>query len=277
MAHRCLSSIGAGDLPRERSYDHEMSVDPRAATGFAGVADEYARGRPGYPADAIDQIVAELELNDASSVLDLAAGTAQVSRLIRNRVRRVIAVEPVQPMRARITDDFPDVTVLDGAAEAIPLTDRAVDAVVVGEAFHWFATMPATAEIARVLRLDGGLALLWNTPTWTAETTHWLEDFRQIVRSHKQAAGDYPAGNERWRDEFARTELFTELKRVEFTHTQKLTPPDFLALVASWSWIANLDADERQATLDDVAELIEAVNQIEIPYRTDLYLARQRA
>lgn len=267
----------AGDLPREGSYDREMSVDPRAAAGFAGVADVYARGRPGYPAEAIDWIVAELELNDESSVLDLAAGTAQVSRLIRNRVRRVIAVEPVQPMRARIADDFPDVTVLDGTAEAIPLTDRAVDAVVVGEAFHWFATVPATAEIARVLRPNGGVALLWNTPSWTAETTHWLEDFRQVVRSHKQAAGDYPAGNGRWRDEFARTQLFTELEHVEFDHTQTLTPPDFLALVASWSWIANLDAGERQTTLDAVAELIEGIGQIEIPYRSDLYLARPRA
>ena len=68
-------------------------------------------------------------------------------------------------MRARIVDDLPGVTVLDGTAEAIPLPDCAVDAVLVGEAFHWFSTVPATAEIDRILSPEGGLALLWNTPT----------------------------------------------------------------------------------------------------------------
>ncbi|MGN7157723.1 class I SAM-dependent methyltransferase [Dietzia cercidiphylli] len=142
-----------------------MSVDPRAATGFAGVTDAYARGRPGYPTEAIDRIVAELELDEASSVLDLAAGTGQLSRLVHTRIRHIFAVEPVQPMRARIVDDLPGVTVLDGTAEAIPLPDCAVDAVLVGEAFHWFSTVPATAEIDRILSPEGGLALLWNTPT----------------------------------------------------------------------------------------------------------------
>ena len=251
-----------------------MSVDPRAASGFADVAHAYAQGRPSYPAEAIDHIVASFQLNETSSVLDLAAGTGQLSRLFRMRGRRVFAVEPASAMRARIAADLPDVTIVGGTAEAIPLADGAVDAVVIGEAFHWFDTASATAEIARVLRPEGGVALLWNTPTWTNETTHWLKDFRQLVTHRKQAAGDYPAGDGRWRDEIMHTGLFTDLQYAEFHHTQTLEPAQFLALVTSWSWIANLDAQQRQAALDDVAALVEREHRVEIPYRTDLYLAR---
>ena len=85
-------------------------------------------------------------------------------------------------MRERIAARLPEARVLDGTAEAIPLDDYEVDAVVVGEAFHWFQTQVAAEEIARVLTPQGGIALLWNTPTWTVETTPWLEDFRAIAR-----------------------------------------------------------------------------------------------
>lgn len=251
-----------------------MSVDPRAASGFANAAHAYAQGRPSYPAEAIDHIVANFQLNAESSVLDLAAGTGQLAKLFRARVSRVIAVEPVEAMRVRIAVDLPDVTILDGTAEAIPLADGTVDAVVIGEAFHWFDTAAATAEISRILCPEGGVALIWNTPTWTDETTHWLKDFRKIVAHHKQAAGDYPAGEGRWREELMRTGLFVELQHAEFAHAQTLESPHFLALVASWSWIANLNERARQAALDDVASLIERERRVEIPYRTDLYLAR---
>jgi ubiquinone/menaquinone biosynthesis C-methylase UbiE len=71
-------------------------------------------------------------------MLDLAAGTGQLSRLLHTRVRRTLAVEPVAAMRAKIAAALPDATVLGGTAEAIPLGQHEVDAVVVSEAFHWF-------------------------------------------------------------------------------------------------------------------------------------------
>ena len=100
--------------PLVSGYARRMSVDPRAASGFADVAHAYAQGRPSYPVEAIDHIVAGFQLDEASSVLDLAAGTGQLSRLFRMRVRRVIAVEPASAMRARIAADLPDVTIVGG-------------------------------------------------------------------------------------------------------------------------------------------------------------------
>jgi SAM-dependent methyltransferase len=250
-------------------------VDPRAAGGFAAAADAYQRGRPSYPARAIAAVVDAFDLTAASTVLDLAAGTGQLTRLLRPCVGTVIAVEPAAAMRDRLAADMPDGLALDGTAEDIPLADHAVDAVVVGEAFHWFETAEAAREIARVLTDDGGLALLWNVPTWTIENTPWLGAFREIVAAHRRAAGGYPAGGGSWREPLDRTSLFAPITHVQATHVQRLSCDDFVAQVASWSWIANLPDDERRAVLTSVRELMRAHPQICVPYRTDLYWTRR--
>jgi ubiquinone/menaquinone biosynthesis C-methylase UbiE len=249
-------------------------VDPRAATGFASQADAYARGRPGYPEQAIERISSAFGLGEESTVLDLAAGTGQLSALFLGRVGRVIAVEPSRAMRARIAVDLPGVVVEDGTAESIPLGAASVDAVVVGEAFHWFQVDEAIAELARVLTPRGGVALLWNTATWSLESTPWLDDFRRLVAHHKRAAGNYPAGDGAWRQRLEQTGLFEQPEHVEVAHTQALDPEGFLAQVASWTWIANLGRAQRQAVLDEVAALVGRYDKITIPYRTDLYLVR---
>jgi ubiquinone/menaquinone biosynthesis C-methylase UbiE len=254
-----------------------MSVDPRAASGFAGAADAYRRGRPSYPAQAITAVVEAFDLSGTSTVLDLAAGTGQLARLLRPRVGNVIAVEPAAAMRDQLTADVPGVVALDGTAEAIPLGDHAVDAVVVGEAFHWFRTAEAAREIARVLTQEGGLALLWNVPTWTIEDTPWLDAFRQIVAGHRRAAGGYPAGDGSWRERLEQTSLFAPITHVQATHIQHLSCDDFVAQVASWSWIANLPNAERLAVLASVRELVREHPEISIPYRTDLYWTRRVA
>ncbi len=257
-------------------YGLQMGIDPRAVSGFSSVAHAYERGRPSYSDAAIARLVDGLDLTADSSVLDLAAGTGQLSRLLRGRVGCVVAVEPMSAMRSRMRASLPDVTVLDGTAEDIPLADREVDAVVVGEAFHWFETTTATQEIARVLKRSGGIALLWNTPTWTVESHPWLDALRRRLAPHKRAAGAYPAGEGSWQTAFARTGLFEPLQHVEALHEQTLGRNDFLAQIASWSWMANLGFDQRQAALDDIDVLVRGHESIAIPYRTDLHLARRR-
>ena len=119
---------------------------------FGRVAEAYARTRPPYPAAAIERAAQELGLTRASTVLDLAAGTGNLTRALRERFAQVVAVEPDADMRAQFQGE-----VLAGSAEAIPLGDGAVDAVFVGEAFHWFDYERALAEIRRVAR--SGLAI----------------------------------------------------------------------------------------------------------------------
>lgn len=119
------------------------SADPGRT--FGNVAEAYARTRPPYSQEAIARAASELGLTRESTVLDLGAGTGNLTRALRSHFAKVLAVEPDAAMRGRF-----DGEVLVGTAEAIPLPDGAVDAVFAGEAFHWFDPERALAEIRRI-------------------------------------------------------------------------------------------------------------------------------
>ena len=121
----------------------------RRARSFGSVAEVYREARPGYPPAAVEWA---LEHAPGRDVLDLAAGTGKLTEVIAAAGARVIAVEPLEGMRRELAATVPDATLLSGAAEQIPLADGAVDAVLVGQAFHWFDQPRALDEMARVLR-----------------------------------------------------------------------------------------------------------------------------
>src|SRR6266581_7894681 len=106
-----------------------------ATRGFAA-ADVYERGRPDYPGPAIARIVERFDLRPGRTVLDLAAGTGKLTRLLAPSGASVVAVEPVREMRAELERRVPDVAALGGTAERIPMNDDDVDAVTVAQAFH---------------------------------------------------------------------------------------------------------------------------------------------
>src|SRR3954452_14925441 len=115
---------------------------------FGRTAREYELGRPGWPEELLDQVVAELGLGANAEVLDLGAGTGKLTRALVPRFARVVAVEPDDAMRAVLEEVVPRADALAGRGEAIPLAERSVDAVFSAEAFHWFATEDSVAEIA---------------------------------------------------------------------------------------------------------------------------------
>ena len=129
-----------------------------AYKGLARSVAAYERGRPGYPRAAVD-FLARLRLGPGRTVVDLAAGTGKLTRLLLATGAEVVAVEPVAEMRAALPAGARTV---DGTAEAMPLTTASADAVAVAQAFHWFDGDAALAEIHRVLRPGGALALVWN-------------------------------------------------------------------------------------------------------------------
>jgi SAM-dependent methyltransferase len=129
-------------------------AETRVGRTFGRVAEAYHRTRPAYAREPVKRAALVLELERDATVLDLGAGTGKLTEALRERFARVVPVEPDDAMRAYIDD------ALAGSAESIPLADHTVDAVFVGEAFHWFAWERALAEIARVVRPGGGLAVL---------------------------------------------------------------------------------------------------------------------
>lgn len=233
---------------------------------FGRVAEAYERTRPEHAREAIDAVVAALVLPPTATVVDLAAGTGKLTRSLIPRAGRVIAVEPSPVMRAELRRQVPAANILEGSAEAIPLEDASLDAVFVGQAFHWFRAAEALEEIARVLGPGGGLALLWNHARWTMP---WLERFEALVDPPRAAAGEFPADD--WKEALERDDRFGPRSDVEFPHVHRVGIEDFLALVGSWSWIANLPDPERAHLLDEVRELVGNEPVLELDYVTEVY------
>ena len=114
-----------------------MSPKEAPPDAFGRTAREYELGRPGWPDELLDQVVAELGLGPAADVLDLGAGTGKLTRELVPRFARVVAVEPDDAMRAVLEEVVPGAEALAGRGESIPLADASVDAVFSAEAFHW--------------------------------------------------------------------------------------------------------------------------------------------
>ncbi len=167
-------------------------IHEAAAVGFERGADDYVAARPGYPAGVVDLLAADLGLGPGADVLDLAAGTGKLTVDLVARGARVVAVEPVVAMRERLLRDVAGIEVRDGTAEALPLEDASVDLVTVAQAFHWFDAPAALAEIRRVLRPGGGLALIWNVRD---ETVGWVQGAgRDQGRRRRRSALRPPPG-----------------------------------------------------------------------------------
>jgi SAM-dependent methyltransferase len=217
--------------------------------------------------------VRDLGLAHTSAALDLAAGTGKLARVLVPLLGRVIAVEPTPAMLDTLRAQLPEVEAKMGTAEAIPLPAASVDAVFVGEAFHWFQLADACAEIARVLRPAGNLVVVWQRPRWSEHGHAWIQAFDELIGPHRETAG-YPAGDGHWRVALAETALFEPLTLTEADYDHRLRPDDFVALVESWSWIANLADESRTDLLAAVRELLPGDSELVLRYRTEIYSTR---
>ena len=236
-----------------------------ATRGFGLAADAYERGRPDYPAAAIEWLVDRLDLRPGRTVVDLAAGTGKLTRLLVPTGADVIAIEPIAEMRAKIEG----ARVLAGTAEAIPLEDASVDAVTAAQAFHWFRAEEALAEIHRVVRPGAGLALVWNVrdesnPLHAAASALLQPLERDVPRRHRRD----------WCEVVDATGLFTPCERTTFAHEQLVDEDGFVERFTSISFVAAAPADVRagiEAELRTIAR--DAGTPIRLPYITEVYLA----
>jgi ubiquinone/menaquinone biosynthesis C-methylase UbiE len=260
----------------------QPEADEQFATAFGNAAPDYERGRPGYPPEAIDALIRGLCLERQSVVVDLAAGTGKLTRDLTARFDRVIAIEPLAEMRVHLARTAPTAEALEGTAERLPLPDASADAVLVAHAFHWFNGRRALDEIARVLRSGGGLGLLWNTTPWEERRGGvWfvlLDDLLERSRADLSVMRRHATG--RWRKAFEREHRFWPLTAATFDNTQRMLPDEFLANLASRSYIARLERDSRKELLGEISELLGRpdapmdAGRVVVPMRTDVYWTR---
>lgn len=245
-----------------------MSELHPATRGFSA-ADVYERGRPGYPDAAVAAIVDRLGLRSGRTVLDLAAGTGKLTRLLVPSGANVLAVEPVPEMRAELERHVRRVAVLAGTAERIPLTDAYVDAVTVGQAFHWFDPDTALREIHRVLVPGGGLALIWNVRDERDPLHAALSEIIDPLE------GATPRRRSRdWRALLEESPLFEQTERQLFEHVQEADAQGVVDRVTSISFIASAPADVRARVERRVRALVaDATPPIRLPYMTELFVS----
>ena len=220
--------------------------------GFETAGERYERGRPEYPPATIDGLVARLALagRPDARVLDVGAGTGKLTRPLLARGLRVIAVEPVAGMRATLVRTAPAADVRPGQAEALPLSDAEVDAVVAGQAFHWFANAAALSEFARVLRPHGQLGLVWNRRDLDQPLQAAIGRLIKPYRTRAPAlAGDA------WRAAFTHSAPFVAVDERRFAHVQRLDADGLVDRVLSISFVAALHDDERRSVEARVREL----------------------
>lgn len=239
----------------------DTSARQRQRLSFGQAADLYDRVRPTYPADAVEWILG----SEPRRVIDLGAGTGIFSRRLAELGHEVIAVEPDAGMRETLLATSPGVTAVEGSAEAIPLPDESVDAVVAAQAYHWFDREVAHPEIARVIRPGGVFAPIWNIRD---ETIPWVAELSRIV-------GSVSAGPSSIGDGFG--SLFGPVERFETRHSTVHTADTLVALIASRSYFLTASPEERQRIESELRQLVADLGEeFELPYLTIAYRAASR-
>jgi SAM-dependent methyltransferase len=247
------------------------------ARSFGAIAAAYQAHRPGYPDSALDWALAPLGDLVLPQLLDLGAGTGKLTEsLVARSTADVIAVEPDREMLSVLRAALPGVTALGGTAESIPLPDGSVDAVLVGQAFHWFDPAPAATEIARVLRPDGVLAALWN---YEDQAIDWVRGYYGVVRADEGLGTSRPAPTRTGLEDHPSFEAATT---EVFDNPLPMTAGGMLDTLATYSWISTLpDAERRDRISRARGYLISrsetADGHFELPLRTTVLRAVRRA
>ena len=237
------------------------------ATSFGQQAGAYDRGRPEYPAEAVEWMLGTA----GPDVLDVGAGTGKLTRAVLATGRTVTAVDPDAVMLAELTAREPRVSTLVGSAEKLPVADASADAVVFGQAWHWVDVPTASREAGRVLRPGGVLGLIWNIrdtrEPWVAE----LSDMMEASSSETLILGVGP-----------RVEApFEGLETQAFAWTRTLSGEQLAQLATSRSTMIAASAAERAAVLAEINELAGRVSDghgmLRMPYITHVFRAQKPA
>ena len=251
-----------------------MSPKEAPPDAFGRTAREYELGRPGWPEELLDQVIAELGLGPEAEVLDLGAGTGKLTRELVPRFARVVAVEPDDAMRAVLEEVVPGAEALSGRGQSIPFADASVDAIFSAEAFHWFATDESVAEIARVLRPRGALVIFWNIPVEFAD----LGDEAEAVIDEAFERGGVPGLprvlSGEWRQPIE-DGPFEQLREAEVEREIINTRDEWIANLLSVSSIAHQPEEDRAAFASRLRELVSADREVSRRIRTVAHWTRR--
>ena len=230
------------------------------------MAESYERRRPSYPPELVAWIVERLGVGRGTTVVDVAAGTGKLTRQLVPTGARVIAVEPLDEMRAQLEAAVPNVEAVAGSAEDLPLADGSADAITVASAIHWFDLDRALPEFHRVLRPRGGLAII-------GQGRDLADPFQQALQEVIGTHLPDEAGFRVWRRELEASGLFGPLEDREASFDQLLDAEGLSERIGTISYIARLEDVERARLLERVRALGEAQPESPFPFRYGAFAA----
>ncbi|MFC8681720.1 class I SAM-dependent methyltransferase [Microbacterium ureisolvens] len=249
-----------------------MAGREEMSLSFGAAARAYEAGRPDYPRESVEWLLGPArEPGRAVRAADVGAGTGKLTRTIVEAGAEVVAIDPDAEMLAALREHVHGVPTFVGTGERMPLPDASVDAVLLGQAWHWVDPVAASAEAGRVLRSGGVLGLVWNirdeSDPWVARLTAAMHG----SHAEEMLAGDGP----RVADPFAGLEART------WTWTRPISRAALLDMVASRSYIITASEAERAAILTAVAALFDerritdatGAAVVDLPYVTHAYRA----
>ncbi len=255
--------------PADRNIPAPGSVDAQhRRQSFGAWAGEYDRYRPGYPPEIFAYLLERADLTVTARVLDIGAGTGQLSRGFIDLGCDVVAVEPDDRMRAVLATVVGEHAALAGSAESLPLPDASVDAVFCGQMWHWVDPERALPEIARVLRPGGVFGILWNLRDDRVDWVSALSAVVDLPDAYKWfATNDTPALGEEFGPTIAR----------DVEHVQLSSPDDLVGLIGTFSAVGL--SDDPAVVLAAIRRLTETHPQLAgretfgIPYVCKIFTA----
>jgi SAM-dependent methyltransferase len=250
------------EQPGDADVTGRDEQEPDWAHSFGGVAEAYERGRPSYPVESVQWMLGDQPL----TVLELGAGTGKLTRVIAELGHDVHATDPDPAMLQILEREVPGVRTAEASAEDIPLGDGSVDAVIAGQAFHWFDLGRALPQVARVLRPSGRVCLVWN---YRDEKIPWVRRLGTLIGTQENQHDPAQA--------LIFSELFGFVEDREFAHWQTIDRKSIQDLVLSRSNVAVLGERERAAKLAEVLafydEFGRGMDGMQLPYVTRCYRA----
>lgn len=253
-----------------------MDIHNSAAQGFAAAADVYVQGRPDYPPETLEWLRDDLGLQSGKAALEVGAGTGKFIAVLRQTGARLLALEPIEAMRERLTAAYGNVEALAGTASSIPLPDGSVDAIICAQAFHWFATDEALAEFKRVLAPGGMLGLVWNVRDLTVP---WVVALSEIIAPLEGDTPRYHTGA--WRKVFP-AEGFSFVSERCAAYVHRGRPQDVIInRILSVSFIAAQPEEVRVKIESQLRALIDQTpdlaghKDVAFPYETRMFTYRK--